>query len=55
MSRLLSGSSQGAEQRDHQCCFHAALQGPGQTVCILQRRHHQPIRSAFDKQLMQQL
>lgn len=38
------GSSQGAEQRHHQCCFSAALQGPGQTVCLLQRRHHQPVR-----------
>lgn len=41
---LFSGSSQGAEQWHHQCCISAALQGPGQTVCLLQRRHHQPIR-----------
>lgn len=43
--RLLSGSSQGAEQRDHQCCIPASLQGPGQTVCIVQWRDHQPTRS----------
>lgn len=42
---LFSGSSQGAEQRHHQRCIFAALQGPGQTFCLLQRRHHQPIRS----------
>lgn len=41
---LFSGSSQGAEQRHHQCCVPAALQGPGQTVRLLQRRHHQPVR-----------
>lgn len=41
---LFSGSSQGVEQRHHQRCIPAALQGPGQTVCLLQRWHHQPIR-----------
>lgn len=41
---LFSGSPQGAEQRHHQCCLSAALQGPGQTVRLLQRRHHQPFR-----------
>lgn len=49
-SFLLSGSSQGAEQWDHQCRISAPLQGPGQNVCILQRWNHQPIRSveSFD-------
>lgn len=45
LPRSLSGSSQGAEQRHHQRRIPAALQGPGQTVCLLQRRHHQPFRS----------
>lgn len=44
-SFLISGSSQGAEQWDHQCRIPAPLQGPGQNVRILQRRNHQPIRS----------
>lgn len=44
-SFLLSGSSQGAEQWDHQCRISAPLQGPGQNVRVLQRRNHQPIRS----------
>lgn len=44
---LFSGSSQGAQQRHHQRCISAALQGPGQTVCLLQRWHHQPIRLVF--------
>lgn len=44
LSCLLSGSSQGAEQWDHQCCISASLQGLGETVCILQWWDHQPIR-----------
>lgn len=44
-----SGSSQGAEQRHHQRCVSAALQGPGQTVCFLQRWHHQPVRLVVSK------
>lgn len=49
---LLAGSSQGAEQRDHQCCIYASLQGPGQTVCILQWRNHQPIRLVVLEELL---
>lgn len=49
---LLAGSSQGAEQRDHQCCIYASLQGPGQTVCILQWRNHQPIRLVVPEELL---
>lgn len=45
LSCILPGSSQGAEQWDHQRCIYAPLQGLGQTVCILQWWDHQPIRS----------
>lgn len=49
---ILSGSSQGAEQRDHQRCIPDSLQGPGQTVRILQRWNHQPIRSVVRERLI---
>lgn len=48
----ISGSPQGTEQWDHQCCISAPLQGPGQTVCILQWRNHQPIRSIVHENLL---
>lgn len=52
LSFLPSGSSQGAEQWNYQCCIYASLQGPGQTVCILQWRHHQPIRWVVHEYLL---